>query len=326
MAGVNIPEVEDPMRYIDVVGAGEGRYGCTYFSLPQTYCEEISNGKVIFSLSEVKAQLCIVKRLKKEDADSKEEIENEVAVLKAVQALELGHLQHRFINLLGSDLQDPTNKPSYAMGVIFGPNVAEFSLTSVRKLGYIPKGFIAHICLQLFEAVACLNRFRIFHGDLHPSNFMLNPSQQHFSGLPDLVLIDFGMSYVADGSTSETGIVCLAVEDASRAYLSIHEIMGLDCSFEMDPEWNPFFSAISYLRFLLAPTEDGEYECPPIDKWRLEDFLGVFGDFAIQQRTDMPGDVLIDIESVMKGFTDANDKKLQAAVHRITSNKGDDAA
>ena len=107
---------------------------------------------------------------------------------------------------------------------VFGPNLEQFGGASITDPnGGIPAWFVGHIILRLIETVNYLHDCEVMHGNIAPSNIMLNlyPTYMHlrYRGYPDVLLINFSQA----GST-ESADEC---EDVIAVLRVMEEVITL---------------------------------------------------------------------------------------------------
>ena len=89
---------------------------------------------------------------------------------------------------------DPAD-PFLAMELIDGP-----TLSAVLKKGPLPYGAVSGVGLQIARALACAGRFDIIHGDVKPSNVLLDgPAGEPWASVK---LSDFGLARRGGGAAS----------------------------------------------------------------------------------------------------------------------------
>ncbi|KAF2802001.1 uncharacterized protein BDZ99DRAFT_577218 [Mytilinidion resinicola] len=58
---------------------------------------------------------------------------------------------------------------------------------------FLPPQMAWHVLLQLGDAITFIHSLRMAHDDITPDNVMLDHSRESFPGMPNAVLVDFGM-------------------------------------------------------------------------------------------------------------------------------------
>lgn len=209
-----------PWYYVDVQEAGEGAFGVVLLCLPRAYVVAATYANTRgtpFTVEELRSKLVAVKVADRPSAefDSIKSCQNEVRVQRSL----LEHMQ-RSQNL--NSLRFPLPKgnfstadhseqaapvgakywlamdaivPSLTVGDVFDDD------DHMHELGSLSKILLLHVFCEVMESIAVLHGCDppIQHDDLHNGNFMLRLT----TGLPEVIVVDFGKSKLISGGPDE---------------------------------------------------------------------------------------------------------------------------
>lgn len=177
--------VEIPPGFIEVGKAGTGAYGSVYFCLPEHEVALATNAR------QLSVELVAVKTV---FDFGKSGLANELETLQYIQRQASRHqLKELFAEVI--DWDTSAKLPGWIVTTTWPVCCDLVSLT--EKTSVLPEEYLWLVYTQLHKALDFLHRTcnpPVAHADLHKGNIIIGFANPNSASLPQLKLIDFGLS------------------------------------------------------------------------------------------------------------------------------------